>query len=84
MKLESEIREIVSNIIQIPPEEIDPKASFFDEYGMDSLRALEILAEIENTYSITIDPEKLLAMTSLEEVIKITQELLNQNAGTPG
>lgn len=82
MKLESEIREIVSNIIQIPPEEIDPKASFFDDKGWFPESAGNT-SRVENTYSITIDPEKLLAMTSLEEVIKITQELLNQNAGTP-
>ena len=78
MDLKKEIKEIVSSIIQIPEEEIDMNASFFDDYGMDSLRALEILAEIENKYNITIDPEKLMDMTSVAEVIKITQKYINE------
>ena len=44
MNIENEIREIVAEILQIPAEELDTSASFFDEYGMDSLRALEILS----------------------------------------
>lgn len=76
MDLEQEIIEIVSIIIQIPEQEINVNASFFDDYGMDSLRALEILAEVENKYQITIDPEKLEKMTSISEVVKITKEYL--------
>lgn len=77
MDLEKDIKEIVSNIIQRPEEEIDVNASFFDEYGMDSLRALEILAEVENKYHITIDPEKLMKMTSISDVVNITREYLD-------
>jgi len=76
MSIEKEIKEIVSAIIQVPEDEIDSNASFFDDYGMDSLRALEILAEIENKYHITIDPEKLMKMTSVTDVVKITREYL--------
>lgn len=76
MNIEKEIKEIVSAIIQVSIDEIDTKASFFDDYGMDSLRALEILAEIENKYQITIDPEQLMKMTSIEAVVNITREYL--------
>ena len=78
MKLEKEIKEIVSVIIQVPEEEIDITASFADAYGMDSLRALEILAEIENKYKITIDPDNLMEMTNVSAIIKITQEYLDK------
>jgi len=79
MELENKIKEIVSNIIQIPADEVKLDASFFDDYGMDSLRALEILAEVENTYNITIEPDKLMQMTSVSEVVKITREYMAQN-----
>ena len=78
MNLEDEIKEIVSAIIQVPTNELDTNASFFDDYGMDSLRALEILAEVENKYKIMIDPEKLMKMVNIAEVIKITQEHLQE------
>lgn len=79
MNLEKEITSIVSSIIQVEESEIRKDASFFDDYGMDSLRALEILAEVENKYSITIDPEKLMEMTCLEKVIDITKECLEKD-----
>lgn len=79
MNLEKEITNIVSTIIQVEESEIQKEASFFDEYGMDSLRALEILAEIENKYKITIDPEKLTEMTCLDKVISITKECIEKD-----
>lgn len=79
--LEKEIKEIVSEIIQVSVDDIESNDSFFDDYGMDSLKALEILAEIENKYHITIDPEKLIDMTSVAEVVRITSEYLDDNHG---
>ena len=81
MNLEKEIKSIVSAIIQVSEQDIQMDASFFDDYGMDSLRALEILAEIENRYHITIDPEKLMNMTSVAEVVKITRGYLEEKDG---
>lgn len=78
MNLEKEIIRLIAKIIQVPEQNINVQASFFDDYGMDSLRALEILAEVENKYHITIDPEKLMEMTSAEAVIKITREYLDK------
>ena len=73
MNLENEIKEIVSNVIQVPVQEISDNASFIDDYGMDSLRILEILAEIENKYKITINPEDIKKMVNVSGVIELTQ-----------
>lgn len=78
MNIEKEIREIVAGILQIPAEELDTSVSFFDEYGMDSLRALEILAKVENRYNITIDPDNLAKMTCIDEVIRLTEDCLSE------
>ena len=78
MNIENEIREIVAEILQIPAEELDTSASFFDEYGMDSLRALEFLAKVENRYNIPIDPDNLAKMTCIDEVIHLTEDCLSK------
>ncbi|WP_432409020.1 acyl carrier protein [Wukongibacter sp. M2B1] len=74
MNIKNEVTEIVCEIIGMEPSEINPDASFSDDMGIDSLRALEILAAIENKYGITIDPERLKDMGSLNKVIKVTEE----------
>ena len=76
MNCEERIKEIVCEIVGIVKEEINPDASFMDDMGLDSLRALEILAAIENEFSITIEPERLREMTTLNNVIKLTEEYL--------
>ena len=76
MNCEERIKEIVCEIVGIAMNEINPDASFMDDMGLDSLRALEILAAIENEYSITIEPDRLREMTTLNNVIKLTKEYL--------
>ena len=80
MDLQNEILEIVAGVLQLPAEEIDPAGRFFEDYGMDSLRALEILAEVENTYHITLDPENLMKMTCVDEVVRLTREAMGDDA----
>ncbi len=77
MSIKDQVTEIVCEIIQVPSDEIDPEASFMEDMGIDSLRALEILAAIENKYEITIEPERLRDMTTLNNVLKITEEYLS-------
>jgi len=78
MNCEERIKEIVCEIVGIDKDEINPDESFIDDMGLDSLRALEILAAIENEFSITIEPERLRDMTTLNNVIKLTNEYLGK------
>lgn len=78
MNITEEVKEIISVIIEVPAEEINEEASFLDDYGMDSLRVLEILANLENKFEIVIDPEKLVSMTNVAEVTKIIQQCLDE------
>ncbi len=74
MNCDEKVKEIVCEIVGVSKEEIDPDASFMDDMGLDSLRALEILAAVENAFGITIDPQRLQEMTTLNNVIKLTRE----------
>lgn len=74
MNIENEIREIVAEIVGVKAETLNPDAKFMEDMGLDSLRALEILAAIENQYTITINPERLQDMTTLNNVIAVTKE----------
>ena len=77
LTFETKITEIVCEIAEKVVTEINPNAKFIEDLGLDSLRALEVLAAIENEYSITIDPDRLQEMTTLNNVIKVTSEYLH-------
>lgn len=58
-ELESEIKNLIAEIIEKDPSEISPDAKFFEELGMDSMMALEILAGVKKRYKINIPQGKI-------------------------
>ncbi|MFH0763137.1 MAG: acyl carrier protein [Candidatus Omnitrophota bacterium] len=77
-EIENEIRNIIAEIVEKDPAEISPEAKFFEDLGMDSMMALEILAAIEKKYKISIPEEKLMQLTTLKDTIAVAREYLNQ------
>ena len=75
---EKEITGIVAEVTEMTEEEIWKKrdVDYFSDIGLDSLLALEILAMIEKKYKIQIPEEKLADMTSLQQTIDISKEVL--------
>ena len=74
--LEKELREIISKITEIEPNEIALESKFVEDLGMDSMMALEILAAMEKKYKIQIPEEKLAQLRTLKDTIKLAKEYL--------
>ncbi len=74
--IEEEIRNLIAEIIEKEPSEITPEAKFFEDLGLDSMMALEIMAAIERKYKISIPEEKLAQLTTLKETIAVAKEYL--------
>ena len=75
-QLEIEIRSIIAEIIEREPDEISPDAKFYEDLGVDSMMALEILAAIEKKYRIAIPEEKLAELITLRQTMKVAKEFL--------
>jgi acyl carrier protein len=76
-KLESELRSLIAEIVEIEPEKITPEANFVEDLGMDSMMALEILSDIEKKYKIQIPEENLHKLKNLREAVKLTKTYLD-------
>ncbi len=72
--LEREIRELIADIIEMDPSQIDPAAHLVEDLGMDSMMALEILAGIEKKYKIKIPEEDLPKITSLNQAAALARK----------
>lgn len=73
--IKQEIKTLVSEITEIPEEELKEDASFFEDLGVDSMMALEIVASIEKKYKLVIPEEKIPTIRSLEDVYRLFDEL---------
>lgn len=76
INVEKDIRELVAEILETDPKDINPAASFVKDLGMDSMMALEILAGIEKKYRIVIPEESLPKFTNLNQTVHIVKDIL--------
>lgn len=77
--IETEIKNIIAEIVEKNPGEIMPDAKFVEDLGVDSMMALEILAAIEKKYKITIPEDKLMELQTLNKTIEIAKEYLSKS-----
>ena len=78
VNVEDDVRNLVAEILEVEPVEIDPKAHFVKELGMDSMMALEILASLEKKYRIVIPEEALAKFTDLNKTVEIVKDILKK------
>ena len=75
--LKEKLRAIVAEVAEI--DEV-PDTEPFKELGIDSMMAIEIVAEIERTYKIKIPEQELAQVTDLASVLRLVEGKLGAAA----
>jgi acyl carrier protein len=72
---EDEIREMVSEILEVPVEKLTMDVNFFEDLNVDSLKAIEIVAAFEKKYRIIVPEEEIPKITNLEKLVEYTKNI---------
>lgn len=72
-----EIREIMSKVFEIDLSEISNNANQKDIMKWDSLQHLNLIVEIEDKFDISLDPEDISAMVTVEKIIEVVNKYKN-------
>ena len=75
-QLESEIRAIVAEIIEVEPEELTLEAKFVEDLGMDSMQALEIMAAVEKKYKVQFPEDYLGKIANLSSLLVVAEKII--------
>ena len=70
------IAKLISDIAEIPTDEIKDDAKFAEDMGVDSMKALEIVAAIEKKLKIVIPEAKIPTIRTPKDVYNIVEALL--------
>lgn len=70
---EEEVKALVSEIIEVPAEKLEPDADFFKDLGVDSLKAIEIVAAFEKKYRIIIPEKDIPNIRNIRQIIEYTK-----------
>jgi acyl carrier protein len=73
----SSLRDLLADILEVPPEEITPESGADNVETWDSFRHLQAILAIEGEYGVQFDPQKIADLTT---VAKIQTELAAKGA----
>ena len=79
-EIRGKIKEIISNVTNIAPEEIGDEASFIDDLQLDSLSLLEIGVDMDYEFKLDVPEERLGELRTIQESVALVQQVLAEKS----
>jgi acyl carrier protein len=76
--VEKDIIQIIANVTGRSPEEFKPGAKFYDDLGIDSIKAIEIIVALEKQYRIRIRDEQIPKMSVVGQAVDIVKKAMDK------
>ncbi len=74
MSVLEKIKNIVSEQLDINPEDIKPESAFVDDLGADSLDLTELIMAMEDEFDLEIDDEEAQNLRTVDDAIKYIEK----------
>lgn len=71
-----DIKEMILDELNVPAEKVTMEASLVDDLGADSLDAVELVMNIEEKYSITVDDDAAASIKTVGDIVKYVEGLV--------
>jgi acyl carrier protein len=79
--LQNRVKQILTNRLGIPSEEIRTDAKLVDGLGMDSLDAVELAIATEREFSVEISDEQVAKLETVADIMALVQRLKDEQGG---
>jgi acyl carrier protein len=81
-EIKGRIKEIIANITNIDPSEIDDDASFTADLDLDSLSLLEIGVDVDYEFKLGLPEEAMRGIDSVNATCQLVETRLEEKAAT--
>jgi acyl carrier protein len=68
-KVETKVREIISEQLGVSVDQVTPEASFIEDLGADSLDIVELVMALEEEYGMEISDEEAEKIRTVKDVV---------------
>ena len=75
MKREEEFKKIVAQYCEVKPEEMTGEMKFREDLGFSSLDFMSFLGELEDTFDVELEEERVLKILTINEALDLLNEL---------
>ncbi|MGH3735194.1 MAG: acyl carrier protein [Micromonosporaceae bacterium] len=69
-----QVRDVVSEVLEIEPDELTDESLFREDHGADSMAVVEIVAWLEKEFDVKINDSQLVRMVNLSGVYAVVTE----------
>lgn len=71
------LKKVISEVLNVDPEEITMETTFMDDLGADSLDVFQIIMGIEEEFDIEIPADKAEKISTVEEAVELIKGALS-------
>lgn len=75
----NKIKEMIVQELNVKPEKVNLEAGLAEDFGADSLDALELFNQIESEFLITIDDESATEMKTVKDLVNYVFDNVSDN-----
>lgn len=72
----NKLAEMIHESYEIPMSDIKPESRFYEDLGLDSIDAIDLIGQIQALVGERIKPEHFKSVLTVEDVVKATEQLL--------
>lgn len=65
------LKQVIASVLNVDPDEIERKTTFMEDLGADSLDVYQIMMGVEDEFDITLDPQKVEKISTVEEALAL-------------
>ena len=77
-EIQQRIKQIISNVTNIPPGDIADTASFTKDLDLDSLSLLEIGVDVDYEFQLGLPEERMRGLDSVTDTLALVEERLRE------
>ena len=73
-----EIKAVVARVLEVDEEQVGPADHFVEALGADSMKLIELLANLEIEFDVEVDPGEFERLVTLDGVYAVLSEALDK------
>ena len=73
-EIRSKVNDVMHRGFEIPMEKLTPESKLFDELGLDSLDAVDMLVHLEDNLGVKVAGERLSKINTLQDIYELVSE----------
>jgi acyl carrier protein len=79
----SQLRGLLTELFEIPAEKITPDAKLFEELGLDSIDAVDLVVKLQALTKRRISPQDFKMVRTVNDVVVCIEKLMAENEPQP-